>query len=56
MKSLFNIFNKQPWNILPVQFHTSNDNKLKMGTIRQTVINNYRTMRCRMNIHSLYRL
>lgn len=56
MKPLFNILDKQFGNRIPVQFHTSNDGNMKMGTISWTMITNYRTMRCRMNIHPLYRL
>lgn len=57
MKHLFNIFDKQSENRIPVQFHASNDGKMKTGTISWTMMNNnYPTMRCCMNIHPLYRI
>lgn len=56
MKPLFDIFNKQAGNRVPVQFHASNDGKMKPGIICWTMMNNYRKMRCFMNIHPLYRI
>ena len=56
MKRLFNIFDKPFGNRIPVQFHTSNDGQMKTGTISWTMMNNYRMMRCCMNIHPLYRI
>ncbi|MNU70166.1 hypothetical protein D3C71_595680 [compost metagenome] len=56
MKSLFNIFDKQPGNRIPVSFHTSNSENMKTDTIIQIMMNNYRTMRCWMNNHLLYRI
>lgn len=56
MKSPINIFDKLFGIRIPVQFHASNNRKMKTGTIRQTMMINYRTMRCCMDNHLLYRI
>lgn len=56
MKSPINIFDKHFGIRIPVQFHASNKGKMKTGAVSQTMMNNYRTMRCCMDNHLLYRI